>query len=77
MFATLHSPNLRKSKNLNGQFSDVFTKSEYKQIPPLDRFVPSMHYIVVTKEGVIVLKEPAMELRPVFAHFFQQSFDTG
>ena len=34
-----------KAEEFNGQFSDVFTKSEY-------RSAPFMHDIVVTKEGV-------------------------
>ena len=41
-----------KAEEFNGQFSDVFTKSEYKQVPLLDRSAPFMHDIVVTKEGV-------------------------
>ena len=28
--------NPRKQQNLNGQFTDVFTKSEYSQVPLLD-----------------------------------------
>ena len=51
----LHNPNLRRQKNFNGQFSDVFTKSEYKQVPLLDISAPFMHVIVVTKEGVTKL----------------------
>ena len=35
----------------NGQFSDVFTKSEYCQVPFLDISAPFMEDIVVTKEG--------------------------
>ena len=41
-----------KAEEFNGQFSDVFTKSEYKQVPLLDRSAPFMPDIVVTKEGV-------------------------
>ena len=44
-----------KAEEFNGQFSDVFTKSEYKQVPVMDRSVPFMHDIVVTKEGVTKL----------------------
>ena len=44
-----------KAEEFNGQFSDVFTKSEYKQVPLMDRSVPFMHDIVVTKEGVTKL----------------------
>ena len=39
----------------NGQFTDVFTKSEYSQVPLLDRSAPFMEDIVVTKEGVTKL----------------------
>ena len=44
-----------KVEEFNGQFSDVFTKSEYKQVPLIDRSAPFMHDIVVTKEGVTKL----------------------
>ena len=44
-----------KAEEFNGQFSDVFTKSEYKQVPLMDRSAPFMHDIVVTKEGVTKL----------------------
>ena len=79
-----------KAAAFNGQFTDVFTKSEYSQ-------VPLMEDIVVTKEGVTkllkglnpskalgpdelhprVLKELATELGPIFTHLFQQSIDSG
>ena len=45
-------PEFKEMEEFNGQFSDVFAKSEYKQAPLLDRSVPFMHDIVVTKEGV-------------------------
>ena len=32
-----------KAEEFNGQFSDVFTKSEYKQVPLMDRSAPFMH----------------------------------
>ena len=41
-----------KAAEFNGQFTDVFTKSEYSQVPLLDRSAPFMEDIVVTKEGV-------------------------
>ena len=44
-----------EAEEFNGQFSDVFTKSEYKQVPLMDRSAPFMHDIVVTKEGVTKL----------------------
>ena len=42
----------KKAAEFNGQFTDVFTKSEYSQVPLLDRSAPLMEYIVVTKERV-------------------------
>ena len=39
----------------NGKFNDVFTKSEYSQLPLLDRSAPFKEDIVVTKEGVTKL----------------------
>ena len=44
-----------KAGEFNGQFSDVFTKNEYKKVPLMDRSAPFMHDIVVTKEGVAKL----------------------
>ena len=41
-----------KAAEFNGQFDDVFTKSEYSQVPLLDRSAHFMEAIVVTKEGV-------------------------
>ena len=46
-----------KAEEFNGQFSDVFTKSEYKQVPLLDRSAPFMYDVVVTKEGVTKLRK--------------------
>ena len=43
---------LEKAAEFNGQFTDVFTKSEYSQVPLLDRSAPFMKDIVVTKEGL-------------------------
>ena len=56
---------------VNGQFSDVFTKSEYKQVPLLDRSAPFMHDSVVTKEGVTKLLKglnPSKTLGPNELH---------
>ena len=55
-----------KAEEFNGHFSDVFTKSEYKQVPLLDRSVPYMHDIVVTKEGVtkLLFSEVLTRLKP-------------
>ena len=44
-----------KAAEFNGQFTDVFTKSEYSQVPLLDRSATFMEDIVVTKEGVTKL----------------------
>ena len=44
-----------KAPEFNGQFTYMCTKSEYSQIPLLDRSAPFMEDIVVTKEGVTKL----------------------
>ena len=44
-----------KAEEFDSQFSDVFTKSEHKLVPLLDRSAPFMHDIVVTKEGMTKL----------------------
>ena len=87
----------KKAAEFNGQFNDVFTKSEYSQVPLLDRSAPFMEDFVVTKEGVTkllkglnpskalrpdelhhrVLKGIGNRIRPIFAHLFQQSIDSG
>ena len=41
-----------KAVEFNGQFTGMFTKSEYSQVPLLDRSAPFMEDIVVTKAGV-------------------------
>ena len=46
---------LEKAKEFNGQFTDVFSKNEHTQVPLLDRPVPFMNDIVVSKDGVIKL----------------------
>ena len=54
-----------KAAEFNGQFTDVFTKSEYSQVPLLDRSAPFMEDIVVTKEVVTFERfEPLSSLRP-------------
>ena len=58
-------------EEFNGQFSDVFTKSEYKQVPLMDRSATLMHDIVVTKEGVTKLLKglnPSKALGPDELH---------
>ena len=51
-FAQSH---FEKASEFNGQFTDVFTKTEHTQVPFLDRSAPFMDDIVVTKEGVTKL----------------------
>ena len=56
-----------KAAEFNGQFTDMFTKSEHSQVPLLDRSAHFMEDIVVTKEGVTkLLKElnPSKTLGP-------------
>ena len=78
-----------KAAEFNGQFTDVFTKSEYSQVPLLDRLAPFMVDIVVTIEGVTKLLKglnPSKALGPdelhprvlkelatELGHLFQQS----
>ena len=60
-----------KAAEFNGQFTDVFTKSEYSQVPLLDRSAPFMENIVVTKEGVTKLLKglnPSKVLAPDELH---------
>ena len=47
--------NFEKAEEFNGQFTDVFTKTIHNQLPLLDRSVPFMDEIVVTREGVTKL----------------------
>ena len=44
-----------KAVEFNGQFTNVFTTSEYSQVPLLERSAPFMEDTVVTKEGVTKL----------------------
>ena len=46
---------LEKAEELNGQFTDVFSKNEHTQTPLLDRSAPFMNDIAVSKDGVIKL----------------------
>ena len=41
-----------KAGKFNGQFADVFTKTEHSQVPLLNRKVPFVEDIVVSKESV-------------------------
>ena len=44
-----------KAAEFNGQFTDVYTKPQYSQVPLLDRSAPFMEDIVVTKEEITKL----------------------
>ena len=60
-----------KASEFNGQFTDVFTKTEHSHVPLLDRSVPFMENIVVTKEGVTKLLKglnPSKALDPDELH---------
>ena len=60
-----------KDAEFTGQFTDVFIKSEYSQVPLLDRSAPFMEDIVVTKEGVTKLLKglnPSKALGPDELH---------
>ena len=60
-----------KAAEFNGQFTDVFTKSECGQVPLLDRSAPFMEDIVVTQEGVTKLLKglnPSKALGPDELH---------
>ena len=60
-----------KAAKFNGQFTDVFTESEYSQVPLLDRSAPFLEDIVVTKEGYTKLLKglnPSKDLGPDELH---------
>ena len=60
-----------KAAEFNGQCTNVFTKSEYSQLPLLDRSAPFMEDILVTKEGVTKLLKglnPSKALGPDELH---------
>ena len=66
----LAQSDFEKAREFNGQFTDVFTKSEHSQVPLLDKSVPFMD-IVVTKEGVTNLLKglnPSKALGPDELH---------
>ena len=67
----LAKSDFEKASEFNGQFTDVFTKSEHSQCPLLDRSAPFMEDIVVTKEGVTKLLKglnPSKALGPGELH---------
>ena len=54
----LTQSDFEKASEFNGQFTDVFTKTEHSQVPLLDISAQFMEDIVATKEGVATfLKE--------------------
>ena len=60
-----------KADEFNGQFADVFTKTEHNQVPLLDRSASFMEEIVVTKEGLTKLLKglnPSKALGPDELH---------
>ena len=59
----LAQSDFEKASEFNGQFTDVFTKSEHSQVPLLDRLDPFMEDIVVTKEGVTKITETSEPLK--------------
>ena len=63
----LAESDFEKAGEFNGQFTDVFTKTEHSQAPLLNRKAPFMEDIVVSKEGVTKLLkrfEPVESFRP-------------
>ena len=51
----LDESDFEKAGEFNGQFTNVFTKTELSQVPLLNRTAPFMEDIVVSKEGVTEL----------------------
>ena len=54
---------LEKAEEFNGQFTDVFNKSEHTQVPLLDRSVPFIDDIVVSKDYIAIFSK-AWTLNP-------------
>ena len=46
-----------KAAEFNGQFTTVFTKSEYSQVPLLDRSAPFMEDIVLNLNSLLVKRQ--------------------
>ena len=53
--SSIAQSDFEKAEELNGQFTDVFTKTVHNQVLLLDRSATFMDGIVVTKEGVTKL----------------------
>ena len=67
----LAESDFEKVGEFNGQFTDVFTKTEHSQVPLLNRKAPFMEDIVVSKEGVTKLLKglnPSKALDPDELH---------
>ena len=67
----LAESDFEKAGEFNGQFTDVFTKTEHSQVPLLNRKAPFMEDIVVSKEGVTKLLKglnPSKALGPDELH---------
>ena len=67
----LAESDFEKAGEFNGQFTDVFTKTEHSQVPLLNRKAPLMEDIVVSKEGVTKLLKglnPSKALGPDELH---------
>ena len=67
----LSESDFEKAGEFNGQFTDVFTKTEHSQVPLLNRKAPFMEDIVVSKEGVTKLLKglnPSKALGPDELH---------
>ena len=61
----LAESDFEKAGEFNGQFTDVFTKTEHSQVPLLNRKAPFMEGIVVSK-GVTKL---LIDLKRLFESF--------
>ena len=62
---------LEKAEEFNGRLTDVFNKNEHTQVPLLERSVPFMNDIAVSKDGVIKLLKglnPSKTLGPDELH---------
>ena len=67
----LAESDFEKAGEFNGQFTDVFTKTEHSQVPLLNRKAPFMEDIVISKEGVTKLLKglnPSKALGPDELH---------
>ena len=67
----LAESDFEKAGEFNGQFTDVFTKTEHSKAPLLNRKAPLMEDIVVSKEGVTKLLKglnPSKALGPCELH---------